>query len=186
MFEKRVSTEKLVHFPAPATRINTLFCLMKQYGCFHPYLHPVPSAYNEHVLPIRYPRGFIRFLIFHQSPFDDLNDFLTPVSRSRIGETNTVFYFVGMTPAQKYTLSTSVFYCILLPLVPVADRYSPSGPCTLGLGFLLLLLTPVMAVFGFVVSFVGRARGNRAFTGPTLINLIVLVGFVVLLYSGRI
>jgi hypothetical protein len=45
-----------------------------------------------------------------------------------------------MTPGKKYTLSTSFYYLILLPLIPIGEHYSPSGPCVPGMGVLGLIL----------------------------------------------
>jgi hypothetical protein len=113
-----------------------------------------------------------------------LNDFLTSDRPNFVGTTGKVLYFHYMTSGKKYTLSTSVFYAIFLPLIPVANRYSPSGQCNPGLGLLLFLLTPVLAAMAFIFSSVARFRGNRAFTGPAVINAGVLLGAVIFLFFG--
>jgi hypothetical protein len=91
-----------------------------------------------------------------------------------------------MTPGKKYTLSTSIFYLVLLPSIPVVNRYSPSGPCTPGMGFLLFFLTPIMATIGFLFSFIGRILGNRSFTRPAIINAAVVLTIGVLIGTGGI
>ena len=91
-----------------------------------------------------------------------------------------------MTPGKKYTLFTSMFYLLLLPLIPLLNRYSPSGPCTIGLGMLLLLITPILATIAFLYSFIGLLRGNRSFTGPTIINAVVVLTMGVLMNTDHI
>jgi hypothetical protein len=85
-----------------------------------------------------------------------------------------------MTPGKKYTLITSGFYLLLFALVPLLERYSPSGPCNPGAGILLVLLIPLLSGLGFVVSFALRVNGNRAFIVPTIINGCFFVGSLVL------
>jgi hypothetical protein len=91
-----------------------------------------------------------------------------------------MLYFVGMTPGKKYSLMTSGFYLLLFALVSPLERYSPSGQCNPGAGILLILSIPLLSGFGFVVSFVLRTKGRRAFTGPTIINGCLFVGSLLL------
>jgi hypothetical protein len=91
-----------------------------------------------------------------------------------------------MTLGKKYTLSTSIFYIVLLALIPILNRCSPSGPCTPGLGMLLFLLTLLLAPFAFLYSFIGLLCGHRSFTGPMVINAVVALGLVILLSSGQV
>jgi len=115
-----------------------------------------------------------------------LNDILTRGGSRSVGETDKGWYFAGMTPGKKYTLSTSIFYLVLLPSIPVVNRYSPSGPCTPGMGFLLLFYTPFMAAIGFLYSIIGRILGNRSFTGPAIINAVVILAIGVWMGAGSI
>ena len=66
-----------------------------------------------------------------------------------------------MTPGKKYTLSTSVFYLILLPLILLEERLSPSGPCNPGMGFLLFMFALLASGIAFVVSVAKRMMGRR-------------------------
>jgi hypothetical protein len=91
-----------------------------------------------------------------------------------------------MTPGKKYTLSTSGFYLLLISLVPLLDRFSPEGPCSPGAGVMLILLIPLFSGLGFVVSFAFRAKGNRAFMGPAIINGCLFIGSLVLFNLGRL
>jgi hypothetical protein len=115
-----------------------------------------------------------------------LNSFLTSGWPTFVGTTGEILYFVVMTTGKKYTVSTSAFYAVFLPLIPVANRYSPNGPCNPGLGFLLFMLTPFMAAGALLFSGVARYRGNRAFTGPTIINAGVLLGVMVFFFFGHL
>jgi hypothetical protein len=91
-----------------------------------------------------------------------------------------------MTPGKKYTLMTSGFYLLLFfALVPLLERYSPSGPCNPGAGMLLILLTQLLSGLGLVVSFALRTKGNRAFMGPAIVNGIFFVGSPVMFNLGR-
>jgi peptidoglycan/LPS O-acetylase OafA/YrhL len=90
-----------------------------------------------------------------------------------------------MTPGKKYTLSTSAFYVLFLLLTPLAERFSPGGPCVPGGGILLILLIPLLAGLGFVVSFAVLTKGNRAFMGPMIINGCLFVGSLLLFNYGR-
>ena len=85
-----------------------------------------------------------------------------------------------MPSGKKYTLLTSGFYLLLFALVPLLERYSPSGPCNPGAGMLLILSIPLLSGLAFVVSFALRAKGRRAFMGPTIINGCFFVGSLVL------
>jgi hypothetical protein len=91
-----------------------------------------------------------------------------------------------MTTGKKYAVSTSAFYAVFLPLIPVASRYSPNGPCNPGLGFLLFMLTPFMAAGALLFSGIARYRGNRAFTGPAIINAGVFLGAMVFFFFGHL
>jgi hypothetical protein len=91
-----------------------------------------------------------------------------------------------MTPGKKYTLLTSGFYLLLFALVPLLERYSPSGPCNPGAGILLILLIPLFSGFGFVVSFAICAKDKRAFMGPTIVNGLFFVGSLVVFTRGRL
>jgi hypothetical protein len=91
-----------------------------------------------------------------------------------------------MTSGKKNTLSTIAFYLVLLPLIPLLNRYSPSGPCTPGPGMFLYLLTLLLAPIAFLYSLIGRLRGNRSFTGPTIINAVVVLCLGILLSGGRV
>jgi hypothetical protein len=86
-----------------------------------------------------------------------------------------------MTPGKKNTVSTILFYVILLPVIYLLDRYSPSGPCTPGLGMLVFILTPLMVAFGFAISIAGLARGRRSFKGPAIVNGIAVLVLGILL-----
>jgi peptidoglycan/LPS O-acetylase OafA/YrhL len=90
-----------------------------------------------------------------------------------------------MTPGKKYTLMTSGFYLLLFALVPLLERYSPSGPCNPGAGMLLIMLIPLLSGLGFVVSFAFRVKGKRAFMGPAIVNGTFFVGSLALFYLGR-
>jgi hypothetical protein len=94
-------------------------------------------------------------------------------------------YFGCMNRGKKYTLLTTLFYLLFLPLVPILEHYWPSGPCNPGLGILLLLLLPIVAALGLIISLVGRLKGNRAYTGPVLINAAALLGLLMFLYWDR-
>ncbi len=72
----------------------------------------------------------------------------------------------------------------MLTFVGTRDRYSPSGPCTPGLGILLLLLTLALAAIGLLVSAIARLLGKHAFSGPAIVNGAVLLGLVILIKSG--
>jgi hypothetical protein len=89
-----------------------------------------------------------------------------------------------MTVGKKYTLSTIVFYCLYLSLVPLLEHFSTSGPCTPGGGILLLLLTPLLSGLALAVSLVIRLKGHRAFLGPIIINGILFLGSMLLFNRG--
>ena len=91
-----------------------------------------------------------------------------------------------MTPGRKYTLLTSIFYLLLLLLIPLFNRLSPNGPCNPGFGFLFLSLTLLTAVIGFIAFAVGRIKGNRLLTGPFFVNAIVLAALLLLIFAGRL
>ena len=95
-------------------------------------------------------------------------------------------YFVVMTPGKKYTLMTSGFYLLLFAIVPLLERYSPSGQCNPGAGMMLILFIPLFSALGFVISFAVRAKGNRAFMGPAIINGCFFVASLVLFNLGRL
>jgi hypothetical protein len=86
-----------------------------------------------------------------------------------------------MTPGKKNTVYTILFYVILLSVIHLLDRYSPSGPCTPGLGMLAFILTPLMVAFGFAISVAGLARGRRSFMGPAIVNGIAVLVLGILL-----
>jgi hypothetical protein len=91
-----------------------------------------------------------------------------------------------MTLGKKYTLSTSGFYLLLFALAPLLERYSPGGQCNPGAGMMLILLIPLLSGLGFVFSFAFRAKGNRAFMGPAILNGCLFVGSLVLFNLGRL
>ena len=111
---------------------------------------------------------------------------LTPTSLLGLASFCRMSYFERMTPGKKYTLSTSGFYLLLISLVPLLDRFSPEGPCSPGAGVMLILLIPLLSVFGFVVSFAICAKDNRAFMGPTIVNGLFFVGSLVVFTRGRL
>jgi hypothetical protein len=90
-----------------------------------------------------------------------------------------------MTRGKIYTLSTCVFYLILIPLIPALDHYSPGGPCNPGLGLLLLMLTLAIAVVGLLISVIARVMGKHAFSGPAIVNSVVLLVIIFFIkFSG--
>lgn len=95
-----------------------------------------------------------------------------------------ILYFVFMTVGKKYTLSTIVFYCLYISLIPLLEHYSPSGPCTPGGGILLLLLTPFPSGLALVVSLVIRLKGHPAFLGPIIVNGIFFLSAMLLFNRG--
>ena len=88
-----------------------------------------------------------------------------------------------MTPGTKYTLLTVLFYVIVTLVDIVLLHFTPSGPCNPGFGFLFLLLMPVMAIVGFLISFIGLARRGKSFIGPVIINgaALIVLGILLLL-----
>lgn len=87
-----------------------------------------------------------------------------------------------MTPGKKYTLATSVFYGLLLALLPLLDHASNGDPCNPGTGLLLLMMIPLVSGLAFVICFAVRAKGNRAFMGPAIINGILFLASLILLW----
>ncbi|MBS1607007.1 MAG: hypothetical protein JST42_30415 [Bacteroidetes bacterium] len=70
-------------------------------------------------------------------------------------------------------------------VVWVGERISPSGPCTPGVGAMILIFTPMVAAGLFLFSLVGRIIGNRAFVGPMLVNAGVAILFLCLFFGLR-
>jgi hypothetical protein len=90
-----------------------------------------------------------------------------------------------MTPGRKYTVNTSAFYMLILPLIPLFNHLSPSGPCNPGFGILLEFLTLLIAIVAFIISLAGFFKGNGSFKGPLLVNGIVLAGMIAFIYTGH-
>jgi hypothetical protein len=90
-----------------------------------------------------------------------------------------------MTPARKYTLSTSIFYLFLLALMPYFIRHLTAGPCNPGFGFFFLLLTLLIAFIGFISFGVGLLRGKQSFKGPLLVNGLALACLLAIIFASR-
>lgn len=90
-----------------------------------------------------------------------------------------------MTPARKYTLSTSIFYLFLLALMPYCIHHLTAGPCNPGIGFFLLILTLLVTVIGIISFSIGLLRGNQSLKGPLLVNGLALAGMLALIFAGH-
>jgi hypothetical protein len=76
-------------------------------------------------------------------------------------------------------------YAILAALIYWADRVSPGGPCTPGMGILLLLLVPIISAILLVVTLVLVLRGRRTQIVPAILHGLVIIAFVILWLCTR-
>ncbi|WP_431210897.1 hypothetical protein ACQ86N_33830 [Puia sp. P3] len=76
---------------------------------------------------------------------------------------------------RKYTVRTVIFYAVYCVAAWVLERVAPSGPCTPGLGVMVLIFTPMVGLALFLFSLIGRIVGRRDFVGPMLVNAGVVV-----------
>jgi hypothetical protein len=86
-----------------------------------------------------------------------------------------------MTVSKKYTIWTSVFYTLFLLITPLLNNLLPGGPCGPAGILLVIFFAPYMCGLAFAFSLIFRLSGNKAFTGPTVINGLFLVASLVLL-----
>ena len=86
-----------------------------------------------------------------------------------------------MSIGKRYTLSAIIFYLILFGLAAIGMCFSPSGPCTPGIGFLFILLVLWLSPIAFLACGVAWLSGRRKYIGPTLISGLVMVGLFLMI-----
>jgi hypothetical protein len=81
---------------------------------------------------------------------------------------------------------TLCFYALFIGLGYWANRISPSGPCTPGLGFLVLMLLPVISSVLLIVTLVSVAKGRKPQILPAMVHGIVIMAFICMLCYSHI
>lgn len=87
-----------------------------------------------------------------------------------------------MSSALKWTLGNIFVYVAIVIVAVVVDHWSPGGPCVPSGGILVLLLIPFLAAILFILSLIGRIRGDRVLTGPLIVNTVILLSAILLAY----
>jgi hypothetical protein len=80
-----------------------------------------------------------------------------------------------MTKGKSYTLSTGLFYLVVVTTAMIVGPNMDDGPFGLRIGAALFLLTVFVSGIAFLISAVARLTGGRAWTGPLIVNAVVLV-----------
>ena len=80
-----------------------------------------------------------------------------------------------MTSGLKWTLGNIAIYAVVIFIAVVVDHFSPAGPCVPGAGMYVLLAIPFLALLLFILTLIGRIKGDKVLTGPLLVNTLVLL-----------
>lgn len=80
----------------------------------------------------------------------------------------------------RYTCFTLVFYAVMISLSFYLEHVSPSGPCTPGLGMMLLITLPLLVFLLFAVFLTKSMLGHKKLIVSTALHGLVLVGYVIL------
>jgi uncharacterized membrane-anchored protein len=75
---------------------------------------------------------------------------------------------------------TLLFYGAYALLVFVTDKNSPSGPCTPGIGIMLLLLLPFVSGILCLKKFIKARAGDTSNHVSAVIHLVVVAVFIIL------
>jgi hypothetical protein len=87
-------------------------------------------------------------------------------------------------PLLKKVGLTLLFYSLAATSIYLLNKAEPSGPCTPGLGIMLLLLLPFISAVLFVVNSIKTYKGSKSNMLSAVIHLLVVIGFIVFLETN--
>jgi hypothetical protein len=84
-------------------------------------------------------------------------------------------------PTIKKGLVSILFYVAAGAVIFFLNEWSPSGPCTPGLGILAFLILPVVSAIRLAANAVKVYQGNKASQASMAVHFFFLSGFIIFL-----
>ena len=80
-----------------------------------------------------------------------------------------------LNPDYRAAILLAITYALFFPICWLLEKWSPSGPCTPGLGMLLLACGMITIPVFFVISLVYAIRGRKKHFGLLFVHGLVLL-----------